>query len=310
MPLPAALTTALRSLHLPFEEDAPLARRTWWRVGGPADALVTVSTAGQLAAVQRLARDHGCPLMVLGNGSNVLIADSGVRGIVLRLVDELSQSTAEDDLLKVGGGLRLPVLLARAEKQGWPGLEALAGIPGTVGGAIRMNAGTSLGEIGDLLESVEVVLPDGSIQTLSPADLHLGYRTCVLPPGAIVSSATLRLRGDAAASNELIRTFLERRKATQPLDMPSCGSTFRNPPGDAAGRLIEASGLKGLRIGGAVVSEKHANFLLNTGEATAEDLRALVERVRQLVAERQGVRLHPEVLLAGDWGRPGWDADT
>jgi UDP-N-acetylmuramate dehydrogenase len=306
MPLPPALSHALTAARLPFEADAPLARRTWWRVGGPADALLTVPDAAALATVQRLAHEHQSPLFVLGNGSNLLVADEGVRGLVVRLGGALAEASLHDGLLRVGAGLRLTVLLHRAERERWPGLQALAGIPGTIGGAVRMNAGTSLGEIGDLIDHVDVVLPDGELARLGPADLHLGYRACTLPAGAVVSGAALRLSGDADASSALIRTFLDRRKATQPLDLPSCGSTFRNPPGHTAGQLIDSAGLKGLRVGGAVVSEKHANFLLNTGEATARELRALVELVQARVHETHGVRLHPEVVLAGAWEQPEW----
>ncbi|MCB9682806.1 MAG: UDP-N-acetylmuramate dehydrogenase [Alphaproteobacteria bacterium] len=301
MPLEPALATALDATGIPWEADVPLARKTYWRVGGPADALVTVSTAGELAQVMALARQADVPVFPLGNGSNLLVADDGVAGLVVSLSGELADSGVEGDQLVVGAGLRLTVLLARAARHGWPGLEAMAGIPGTVGGAVRMNAGTSLGEIGDRLDAVEVVRADGTLERLPAASLGLGYRTTLLPEGSVVTRAWLRLEGDAAASADRMRTFLATRKATQPLDLPSCGSTFRNPPGDTAGRLIDATGLKGLAIGGAQVSPKHANFLVNTGGATASELRALMARVQAEVAQAHGVHLEPEVQLVGRW---------
>jgi UDP-N-acetylmuramate dehydrogenase len=306
MPLSSLAARALRDAGIEFKEDAPLARLTWWRVGGPADALVHVSTLDALQRMQVVASTHELPVFVLGNGSNLLVSDAGVRGLVVKLEGDFLQTQVEDHLLTAGGGLRLQVLLGRAKRHGWPGLEAMAGIPGTIGGAVRMNAGTSMGEVSDRLVSVDVVHRDGTHQRLPASRLNMGYRTCHLPAGAIVASAHLRLEGNADESQQRIKAFLARRKATQPLDAPSCGSTFRNPPGDAAGRLIDACGLKSTRIGGAVVSEKHANFLLNTGGATAENLRDLIEHVAQRVLEETGVVLHPEVKLAGDWGRPGW----
>jgi UDP-N-acetylmuramate dehydrogenase len=306
MSLSPSLLRSLAAVGAEVRQDAPLARLTWWRVGGPADGLLTVKDAPALCAVLQAAHEHDTPVMVLGNGSNLLVSDRGVRGLVIKLAGALADTHAEGDTLRAGAGLRLNVLLARAIKHRWPGLEALAGIPGTIGGAVRMNAGTSLGEISDLLVTVTVALPDGTLDTLCASTLQLAYRTCVLPPCAIVTSATLRLSGDADLSHERIRDFLARRKATQPLDFPSCGSTFRNPPGDAAGRLIDAAGLKGTRVGGAIVSDKHANFLLNVEQATATDLKALIEQVRARVHAAHGVALEPEVKLAGVWDPPGW----
>lgn len=305
MPLADAAARSLTDAGLSYEPDAPLARRVSWRVGGPADALVTARSAAEVAEVQRIARAHGLAVLPLGAGSNLLVADAGVRGLVVVLGGALADATEEDGLAVVGAGLRLVALLARAARAGWAGLEGLAGIPGTVGGAVRMNAGTSLGELGDRLAWVEVVTADGEVRRLTARELDLGYRRCVLPDGALVTRAALRVEGDAAASQEAMSAFLARRKATQPLDQPSCGSTFRNPPGDAAGRLVEAAGLKGLTVGGARVSDKHANFLVNTGGATARDLAELVAQVQARVWAHAGVWLHPEVAVVGDWGAEG-----
>jgi UDP-N-acetylmuramate dehydrogenase len=305
MPLPLTTAAALSAAGIEFSEDAPLERRTWWRVGGPADGLIAASTLEALSTIQRTATDTACPVTVLGNGSNVLVSDAGIRGLVVKLEGELADAIPDDQRpphLKVGGGMKLVALLTRAQKYGWTGLECFAGIPGTVGGAVRMNAGSTLGETGDALVAITVVEPSGTVRTVSKADLNLSYRTCHLPPGAIIASAELATTGaDADASAERVRTFIERRKATQPLDKPSCGSTFRNPPGNAAGRLIEAAGLKGFRIGAAQVSEKHANFVLNLGGATAADIRSVIETVQKRVFEHSGVELEREVHYLGEW---------
>lgn len=302
MTLSDALIAALRRHGAEVERDAPLSRRTWWRVGGPADALVTAPSLAAVQVVQAEAAAAGVPVTVLGNGSNVLVHDDGVEGIVLLLTGDLAASSVDGDLASAGGGLANAVWLARLRKAQRIGLACLAGIPGTVGGAVAMNAGSALGELSDVLVDIDVVTTDGLVQTL-PADvLALSYRHCALPDGAVVVRARARLSDDPDEPDR-VRDFLARRKATQPLDKPSCGSTFTNPPGDAAGRLIDAAGLKGHRIGGAVVSDKHANFLLNTGEATAADLAALIAFVQDEVQRVHGVRLTPEVRRLGRWDR-------
>jgi UDP-N-acetylmuramate dehydrogenase len=306
MPLPELLA-ALRTAEIPFERNVPLSRRTWWRAGGPADAMATIRSVEALSSVQQLARRAGVPITVLGNASNLLVSDAGIRGLVITLDGTLA---AIEDIgsrqLELGAGAKLVVVLARARRHGWTGLECFAGIPGTVGGAIRMNAGSSLGETSAPLVSVEVVRSDGSVETYDKGALQLSYRTCVLPDDAIISRARFATTdADADASDEIVREFLEKRKATQPLDLPSCGSTFRNPPGDAAGRLLEQAGLKGFSIGGAEVSPKHANFVVNNGGATAADIRGVILHMQRTVEERFGVRLAPEVHFVGEWP-DGW----
>lgn len=307
MSIDPVVLASLEQSGLKVLPDAPLVKRTWWRAGGPADALVQCSDLGQLVALQRLAEERGLPVFVLGNASNLLVADRGIRGIVVRLTKALADCSVADRVLVAGGGLKLTVLVSRMLKHGWTGLELFAGIPGTVGGAVRMNAGTTLGEVVDALLDVDVVLPGGEVRTLSVDELAMRYRSSRLPDGAIVASARFRLTGaDPEASRAAIEHHLERRKATQPVDQPSCGSTFRNPPGDHAGRLIEAAGLKGFAIGAARVSPKHANFIVNEGGATAADIRRVVEHVQRTVRERFGVDLVREVHFVGDWS--GWDA--
>lgn len=300
MTLTATHLAALARHAEEVQPQAPLAPLTWWRVGGPADALVTAHSTHQLTATLALAADLGLPVVVLGKGSNVLIHDDGVEGIVLRLAGDLTSSSLRGDQATAGAGLANAAWMRRLDKEGRQGLACLAGIPGTVGGAVAMNAGSSLGSLGDVLVEVEVAGPHGRIDTLPAESLSLGYRACTLPPGAIVARATIRCVPDPGEADR-VRAFLARRKATQPLNKRSCGSTFTNPPSDAAGRLIEAAGLKGARIGDAVVSEQHANFLLNEGQARAADLWALVTHIQDEVERIHGVRLTPEVRRLGRW---------
>lgn len=310
MALPASTASALRKAGVPFAEAVPLHTLSWWRTGGPADAWVTADDVETLASVQRAASQTGCPVFVLGNGSNLLISDAGIRGIVVQLAGQLAGSLGDNGsppVLTVGAGLKLTVLVSRAGRYGWTGLECFAGIPGTIGGAVAMNAGTRLGEAVDTLIDVDIVSFQGEIQRLTAAQLQMSYRTCKLPDKAIVCAARLRTTGtDPATSRRQVKEHLEYRAQTQPLDFPSCGSTFRNPPGEHAGRLIEAAGLKGWSCGPARVSEKHANFILNPGGATAADIRHLIEHAQHTVAENSGIRLQPEVHYAGDWS--GWES--
>lgn len=313
MPLPTETAAALEAAGLRVQQDAPLARRTWWQVGGPADGFVKAGTVTELQAVVRACTSTGCPLFVLGNGTNLLISDRGIRGLVVNLGKELARAEAvpgtEPPIVEVGAGTKLAALINKAMRHGWTGLEVFAGIPGTVGGAVRMNAGARLGETKDVLVEVDVVLPDGSLTTLSLADLDMSYRTSHLPAGSVVAVARLRTTGgDVEAMRAHVQHHLDQRASTQPLDLPSCGSTFRNPPGDHAGRLIEAAGLKGYRVGDVQISEKHANFVVNLGSATADDVRRVVEHMQATVEQQFGVRLEREVHLAGDWSH--WDGAT
>jgi UDP-N-acetylmuramate dehydrogenase len=299
-------------------KDASLAKYGYWRVGGPADLLVDVHDPGQLAAVM----DTDLPVTVLGNGSNLLVADAGIRGIVIRLrgtfralafrdpsqpgglVDDL---TSESGLAVVGGGMMNTVLLNKLDKMGIGGLGCLAGVPGTIGGAIRMNAGTRIGEIGDRVAFVRLMMPNGTPMNLTADALDFRYRRATLPEGSVVTRVGLFVtKSDHEAERETIREHLQYRKQTQPLDQPSCGSTFKNPPGDAAGRLIDAAGLKGTAEGGAMISEKHANFFVNTGGATAMDMYKLIKRARDTVSEQFNVDLEPEVHAVGDWPDGLW----
>lgn len=281
--------------------DAPLAPHTYWKIGGPADAFARVETAGELAAILELAYRRKLPWFVFGSGSNLLVGDGGIRGIVVRLAGEFAaiEATATDGAvtLVAGASASLPLLVAQGASLGALGIDSLAGIPGSVGGSLRMNAGTDR-EFGEFVADVRV-------QTQTKPEPHAVspqyfYRHTTLARDAVVTHATLRFeRGDPATVREELQARLVRRKRSQPLQYPSAGSCFRNPPGDKAGRLIEATGCKGMREGGAEVSEMHANFIVNRGGATAAETAALLARVRRLVAERFGVELELEVHFVG-----------
>jgi UDP-N-acetylmuramate dehydrogenase len=293
-------------------QEEPLSRHGYWRVGGPLERLVLVDDAADLAAVY--AEDPH--LHLLGNGSNLLVPDAGLRGTVVKLVGAFRETRilAEDGLgpsgdtvrFYAGGGLLNAVLLARAAKLGLAGLGPLAGVPGTVGGAVAMNAGTALGEVADVVDAVEGIGPDGPV-TIARAALPMRYREGGLPAGFVVTGVHFRLtRAGFEEEQARVTAHLVRRKATQPLDLPSCGSVFRNPPGDAAGRLIESVGLKGHREGGAAISERHANFIVNLGGASAADVMACVRVAWDRVRAVTGVTLVPEVHVLGDWPASVW----
>lgn len=304
MAKPDASWPAIYSAVPSLQRDVPLNKQVFWRVGGFADGFVEVKTQIELATLKKAAFEHGAATFCLGNGSNILVSDRGVRGIVYRLAGEFHGLDVYGDRLTVGAGLKLTVLLNRLRKIPWSGLACMAGIPGTVGGAVRMNAGSSLGETSDTLIEVEAIDGSGTSHTLSKEELHLSYRHSALPENATIVSATFR-RGATSTEEERqqIDEFIARRKATQPLDLPSCGSTFTNPPGNYAGALIEKSGLKGHRIGAAEISPKHANFFVNTAgtDGRADDIRALMDFAQKRVFHDHGINLTPEVHFVGDW---------
>jgi len=282
--------------------DAPLARHTSLRIGGPADALATPSSRDELASALALCAEHGLPHAVLGNGFNTLVLDGGMDGVVLSLARFRGLEELPGSRLRAEAGVTHATITRRCVESGLAGLEFAAGIPGTMGGWVAMNAGVHERELKDVLLEAEVMRADGrAIEMLPNAALDFRYRAAAgLPGGSIVLCVTFGLRGstrDAVASE--VERHLSRRAATQPLDIPSCGSVFKNPTGDFAGRLIEAAGLKGTRVGGAEISTVHANFIVNRGGATAADVIALIERARACVRERMGVELEPEVRIVG-----------
>jgi UDP-N-acetylmuramate dehydrogenase len=295
-PWRAGVAAAVRGECTP---DAAMAPRTSIRVGGPADLLVRPADAADLVTLLAACEAAGVPLLVLGGGANLLVADAGIRGVVVRLPVDLGEESADGDRLVLSAGAPVSRLVQRAQAAGLTGCEFAGGIPGTLGGAAAMNAGTRIGEMKDVVERVEVATASG-LRWIPAAELGFAYRTCRLPPGSVVTRVAFRLRrGDLAASRSVLEADREHRRRTQPLHLPTWGSTFRNPPGDHAGRLIEAAGLKGHRIGNAMWSDLHANFVVNLGGATARDCLALVRLARERVRERFGVELELELRLAG-----------
>ncbi|HEX9051240.1 MAG TPA: UDP-N-acetylmuramate dehydrogenase [Anaeromyxobacter sp.] len=288
----------VRGEHL---RDAPLAPRTTIRVGGPADLLVRPADPDALADLLRATRALGVPLAILGGGANTLVADAGVRGVVLRLPPDLAPEEGGGTRLLLGAGQPTSRLWIRGHALGLVGMEFVAGIPGTLGGAVAMNAGTTIGEMKDVVARVELATADG-VGFVPARELGFAYRTCRLPAGAVVTRVELALReGDVSASERVMQEDRARRRRTQPLDRPTFGSTFRNPPGDFAGRLIEAVGLKGHRVGNATWSDVHANFVSNLGGATARDVLALIKLARSRVKAAFGIELEAEVRLLGEF---------
>ena len=299
-------TEIQRRIGVKTSRNEPLARFTTMRVGGPADLFATVHNVHELRAIVRFARSREIPLTLLGRGSDVVIADAGIRGLVVQ--NRAEGSRLDGTRYAADAGLPMARAATQTQIAGLTGLEFGLAIPGTTGGAVWANAGAHDADVAAILETADVLLADGSEARLGPTDLELSYRDSRLKHrhDEVVLGATFQL---ATAEPDVIAARLDDirrwRREHQPLGIPSAGSTFRNPPGDSAGRLIEAAGLKGQRIGGASVSEKHANFLVNDGHGTAADLRALVDLVAATVEREAGIRLEPEVVFLGDWGATG-----
>ncbi|MEX2208990.1 MAG: UDP-N-acetylmuramate dehydrogenase [Myxococcota bacterium] len=282
--------------------DEPLAHWTSLRVGGPADALVRVDTREELVRVCGFCRAHALPVAILGGGFNSLVRDGGLRGVVVRLAGLREVALAGEGLVRAEAGVTHSQLTRFCAEQGRSGLEFAVGIPGTVGGWIAMNAGVHGREMKDRVTSLELFDPAlGAIASRAREQLVFRYRATELPPGAVVVSATFRTeQAKPEEIRERQKALLAQRRATQPVDQPSCGSVFKNPPGDYAGRLIEAAGLKGTREGNAAISELHANFIVNLGGASAADVLRLIERARAEVSARFGVALETEVRVEGE----------
>ncbi len=286
--------------------DEPMSRHTSFKIGGPADAWIELETARELADLFTTARGLSVPVCVLGSGTNVLVSDRGVRGIVLKLGRGFRfadwKIAGEEARVRAGAAVPFKKLVYDAVGRGFAGLEFGEGIPGSLGGGLTMNAGAFGGEIGRVVEVLEGVRKDGTIEDLPRERLAFQYRRLDLPPGWVITAVRLHLvAGDRAEMEKRVASARDRRKAHQPLGFPNAGSIFKNPPGAFAGRLLEEAGVKGLGRGGARVSEVHANFIVNAGRATAADVRALMEEMMARVMERSGVRLEAEVKLVGDW---------
>jgi UDP-N-acetylmuramate dehydrogenase len=286
--------------HVEF--DAPLAPHTTWRIGGPADVLVTPHSVDEVRGALLAARELGWPWTVIGRGSNLLVLDGGVRGVVLKMGGKLAQIDIIGTRLVAQAGRSFVSAANVAIRHNLAGLEFATGIPGTVGGAVMMDAGAHGGEVRDVLEWADVMDADGEVRRLSNADLKFDYRYSILKdqPGVVIGACFLLRPGDGEELAAKVKQWSIRRASTQPLSLPNCGSVFRNPPGSYAAYLIEQAGLKGLRRGDAQISPKHANFIVNLGHATAEDVLWLMRHAQETVRAKYGITLETEVRIIGE----------
>lgn len=282
--------------------DEPLANHTTWRIGGPADLLIQPKDKESLRTALQILHRHDIPWSVIGRGSNLLVRDRGIRGAVLKVTEGLSHCEFRGEEVCVGAGYSMIRLAMETGKMGLTGMEFAGGIPGTVGGAVYMNAGAHGSDLSRILIDAEILFESGDMKVLTNEELNFSYRTSLLQQQkGIVVEARFRLQqGDRKEIAATLAANKERRRQTQPLKMPCAGSVFRNPPGDHAGRLIEAAGLKGYRYGGAQVSEIHANFIVNRGGATAADVLTLIKHIQDTIRDKNGIDMHPEVLVVGE----------
>lgn len=300
----SALEEILRSMPNPprVVRDEPMREHTTFHIGGPADLFFEPRDARQVAAAVRACRELSLPLLVLGNGSNLIVRDGGLRGAAMHIGADMARWVIQDTRLTAQAGLPLKAAARAAAGAGLAGLVFAEGIPGSVGGGACMNAGAYGGEMAQVVEAVEIVDLAGEIRTLPKERLDYTYRhSAMLKQGWIVTQVTYALaHGDPEALNAEMRELAARRREKQPLRYPSAGSTFKRPPGHFAAKLIEEAGLKGLRMGGAEVSTQHAGFVVNTGGATAADVLSLIAQVRERVLAHSGVALEPEVRIVGE----------
>ncbi len=302
---------ALRSLRAlcgdRLRTGEPLSRHTSFRIGGPADVWVEVETVEELRQLLTVARATSVPAFVLGGGTNVLVSDRGVRGLVIKLGRPFAaiewHPNGVGTRIRAGAAVPFKKLVTEAARRSLAGLEFAEGIPGSLGGGLLMNAGAFGGEIARVIEAIEGVEAEAGRRRFARDELQFDYRHFDLPPGLVVTHLEFRLApGDAEVIRARLAQCKQRREAHQPLGYPNAGSIFKNPPGLFAGRLIEQAGMKGRRRGGAMVSEQHANFIVNVGGATAADVWALMREVAERVWEKHAVGLQPEVKLVGEWG--------
>lgn len=277
---------------------APLKDYTSFHIGGPADVLVEPADVDDVVRLVRQAREQKLPVFVVG-GTNLLIRDQGIRGVVVSLAKLRGIREEPGAVLYAEGGVGMPTLIGYAIRRSLAGLEWAAGIPGTVAGCVVMNAGTKLGEMKDAVKAVRIVTPAGEVIERSAGDIEFGYRRAALPAGIVVGVWLQLKPGVRSDIEKVVKDYLRYRRDTQPLTLPSAGCVFKNPPNDSAGRLVESAGLKGARVGDAQVSEKHANFIVNRGNASAKDVLALIQKVRGQVARKTGVKLDLELKVVG-----------
>ncbi len=279
--------------------DEEMKKHTSFRIGGKADCFISVNNVDELKNTISFCKENNIPFMVMGNGSNLLVSDDGIRGVVIQLSKSFGECTIDGNTVVATAGILLSKLASKLLNASLTGFEALSGIPGTLGGAIFMNAGAYGTEIKDVVTSIDYIDKDGEIKTMSVEDAQLGYRHSIFQQnGAIIIGATLVLqKGEYNEIKQKMSEYTKKRNEKQPIEMPSAGSTFKRPQGYFAGKLIQDCDLMGFSIGGAQVSEKHAGFVVNTGGATAEDVVALIEHIQKTVFEKFGVMLEPEVKI-------------
>lgn len=282
--------------------DEPMRNHTSFKVGGPADVFVSPVSKLQARGVLKLCHDSSFPVFVMGNGTNLVVRDGGVRGIVLKIYDNLNEINIEDNILKAQAGALLSSVSKYALKYSLKGLEFASGIPGTIGGAAAMNAGAYGGEMKDVIYSADIIDNDFNIRTLGRDELEFGYRSSLVSKKGytVVETAFKLEHGDYNEIKDRIDNLTKRRKEKQPLHLPSAGSVFKRPEGYYAGKLIEDAGLKGARVGDAMISEMHANFIVNVGNATASDILGLIEIVKHEVYSKFSLMLEPEVKVIGE----------
>ena len=278
-------------------------KHTTFRIGGPAEYLILPQTIEEIADVIKLCRQEEIPWYIVGNGSNLLVADEGVRGVVIQLLRNFNQIQVEGCQIRMQAGAQNAAVAKRALDASLTGFEFAAGIPGTIGGAVVMNAGAYGGELKDILKEVTVLDPNGMIRTIPAEELELGYRTSIIArKGYVVLEAVIVLKtGDPKEIKAAMDELKEKRVTKQPLEYPSAGSTFKRPEGYFAGKLIMDAGLRGFSVGGAQISEKHCGFVINKGNATAKDITELMDETKKIVMEKFGVALEPEVKRLGQF---------
>jgi UDP-N-acetylmuramate dehydrogenase len=284
-------------------KNEPMKLHTTFKVGGPADVFVRPNCVEQVKEIIELARDQGVPVYIMGNGSNLLVGDKGYRGVIIQIYKNMNQVTVKDNEITAQAGALLSTIARIALEQELGGFEFASGIPGTLGGAVTMNAGAYGGEIKQVLKSAIILTKEGEIRHLTTEELKLGYRkSVIIDEDYIVLEAVLALKKDSReAILEKMNEYALARRTKQPLEFPSAGSTFKRPVGYFAGKLIDDAGLRGFSYGGAQVSEKHCGFVINKGDATAKDIVTLMKMVNEKVKEQFDVSLEPEVKMIGDF---------
>lgn len=296
--LKAALSGEVRAME-------PMARHTSFRIGGPADLFVICDTVADLAETIGVLSDEEMPFVVVGKGTNLLVSDEGYRGAVVTLGKEFKRHAVEDEYLRAGAACILAYLVQDAFSRGLGGLEFAVGVPGTLGGALAMNAGSRDAWIGHVTDSVTLYVPHEGLVRVPGREVSWGYRSSGLPQRGIIVESVLKLKeADSRRIRLQMEQALDRRKESQPLGVPSAGSVFVNPEGDSAGRLIEAAGLKNTRMGGARVSDVHANFIVNDGGASAADVLGLIRKIKMTVRDTYDIELQPEVRFLGEFVEP------